>query len=466
MTPWQAFYASVKDPSWPSCDLEQDFAQLPDWIQKECVETHGYRPGEYQSQPARLQRQFPIRTKTACQLKWTWSTVFLPLATTASCHRTNHHKFNLKQFDFHNTSAKRQDRHAMMQGQWPRQGCEYCQNIEAAGGQSDRQTNLDMPGFDYPKELDQDPRAVVVTPRILEVYFDNVCNLKCVYCGPWFSSLWQSENTRSTNQVPIYALQPWTKDSDLDVNKIRLWAWMDNNAQHLSQFHMLGGEPLYQRDLDDCINFFTRKPCPDLEFHMFSNLVTTPQRLESVLAKFKELIDNKHLRTLHVTASLDCWGAAQEYVRYPIKLDQWQKNFEHLMSHHWVKITIGSTITPLTVGTLPDLIERLNTWRTQRPIGHYFNSVTDPDYMHIDIFGDLFADDFRRAIDLCPATTPEENTKRGYLEGIAAQSASGKVDQEMVAKLLTFLDEIDARRGTSWRSTFPWLVDQKNQHVL
>jgi MoaA/NifB/PqqE/SkfB family radical SAM enzyme len=29
---------------------------------------------------------------------------------------------------------------------------------------------------------------VHVTPRILEVYFDNTCNLKCLYCGPHFSS--------------------------------------------------------------------------------------------------------------------------------------------------------------------------------------------------------------------------------------------------------------------------------------
>ena len=31
--------------------------------------------------------EFPIKTKTACQYKWTWSTVFLSTGTSSSCHR-------------------------------------------------------------------------------------------------------------------------------------------------------------------------------------------------------------------------------------------------------------------------------------------------------------------------------------------------------------------------------------------
>jgi hypothetical protein len=34
------------------------------------------------------QRYFPIKTATACQLKWNWSTLFLTTGTTSSCHRT------------------------------------------------------------------------------------------------------------------------------------------------------------------------------------------------------------------------------------------------------------------------------------------------------------------------------------------------------------------------------------------
>ena len=120
-----------------------------------------------------MNKVFPIKTETACQLKWTWSTVCLTQGTTASCHRSNPHTFDHNLFDFHNTPSKLGDRSKMLAGAWPDQGCGYCRNIEEAGGQSDRQTNLDFPGILPPPELDYNLQAVNVTPRILEVYFDN-----------------------------------------------------------------------------------------------------------------------------------------------------------------------------------------------------------------------------------------------------------------------------------------------------
>lgn len=36
----EAFYNSVKDPSWPECKTIDDFKKLPDWIQRECYDVH------------------------------------------------------------------------------------------------------------------------------------------------------------------------------------------------------------------------------------------------------------------------------------------------------------------------------------------------------------------------------------------------------------------------------------------
>jgi hypothetical protein len=45
---WKKFYAGVRDISWPDCDTENDFINLPEWIQKECIEVFGYKPKELQ----------------------------------------------------------------------------------------------------------------------------------------------------------------------------------------------------------------------------------------------------------------------------------------------------------------------------------------------------------------------------------------------------------------------------------
>ncbi len=41
---WQQFYYGIKDPSWPDCDIEQEFRLLPLEIQQECCEVFGYKP--------------------------------------------------------------------------------------------------------------------------------------------------------------------------------------------------------------------------------------------------------------------------------------------------------------------------------------------------------------------------------------------------------------------------------------
>jgi hypothetical protein len=456
---WQEFYSQIRDPAWPDCDQETDFDLLPKEIQQECKDTFGYVPGQFAKASKLKNRVFPIQSATACQLKWNWSTIFLTTEQTASCHRTDHHKFDTALFDFHNTPSKIHDRQRMLQGQWPKQGCDYCRNIEQAGGQSDRMTNLDFPGIHAPPELDHDPGAVHVTPRILEVYFDNTCNLKCVYCGPNFSSLWDAENIK-------FGLQPFDKSTNIKHNKQRIFEWLQTHGHNLTNFNILGGEPLYQNELDECLNLFEQHPAPELKLQIFTNLNAKLERVQGVVERVKRLIDQDCLREFEVTASLDCWGPPQEYARFPLDLKVWQRNFEYLLAQPWINLIISSTITPLTIKTLPELLEKIQTWNQTRQVYHYQNSVNGPDYMFIDMFGDVFVKDFERALALKPEHTPEQQASKQYLAGIARQAGSSQPNIELINKLHNFLNEMDLRRNTNWRETFPWLVAEFARYQL
>ena len=139
--------------------------------------------------------EFPIKTKTACQYKWTWSTVFLSTGTSSSCHRCKGWDVSNMMDDFHNHPGKISDREKMLKGEWPGNGCEYCKKIEQAGGISERTGFINRSDL-VPPEIEKvklGPYPTKVTPRILEVYFNNLCNQKCVYCSPYFSSLIQHE---------------------------------------------------------------------------------------------------------------------------------------------------------------------------------------------------------------------------------------------------------------------------------
>lgn len=458
MSTWQEFYSAVRAPQWPDCDHEENFTQLPELIQLECINQFGYVPNSFQNKSKLVNKRFPIVSNTACQLKWTWSTIYLTTENTASCHRTNHHQFG-DDFDFHNTASKIDDRKRMLDGKWPTKGCTYCQDIETAGGQSDRITNLDFPGIHAPPELDQNPVAVHVTPRILEVYFDNTCNLKCLYCGPHFSSLWDAENVR--HGVPAFA-----KSKNIESNKQKLFEWLKLYGHTLTVFNILGGEPLYQPELEQVLALFEQHPAPELKLQMFTNLNARLPYLQKIIQRVRKLIDRGCIREFEITASLDCWGAPQEYVRYPLNLQEWERNFEYLLDQSWINLIINSTVTPLTVKTLPDLLEKINHWNHKRKVYHYQNSVNDPDHMFIDLFGGIFQQDFDRAIELKPAQTPEEIASKNYLIGIAKQSRHGGPKPKQIRQLFNFLNTMDQRRNTHWPTVFPWLVDEFKKYNL
>ena len=459
MSTWQEFYYEIKDSSWPACDSESDFMSLPKEIRDECIEVFGYAPGQFKNKSKLINKPFPIRSDTACQLKWNWSTVFLSTGETASCHRTNHHKFNTDKFDFHNTPSKIADRQNMLEGNWPEKGCDYCINIEKAGGQSDRITSLDFPGIHAPVELDNNPIATQVTPRILEIYFDNTCNLKCVYCGPHFSSLWDAENIKFGDKA-------FKKDPKLQSNKQKLFDWLKINGHNLTNFNILGGEPLYQRELEECLDLFEAHPAPELKLQIFTNLNAKLKYVQKVTERVKHLIDKGCLREFEVTASLDCWGPQQEYVRFPLNLKTWETNFEYLLGCEWINLIISSTITPLSVKTLPDLLTKIQDWNKVRTVYHYQNSVNGPGYMFIDIFGDIFSEDFDRILDLKPENTPEEISSKNYMAGIAKQSKSNEPNIVEIKKLFNFLNTMDFRRKTNWRDLFPWLVTEFRKYNL
>jgi hypothetical protein len=272
--------------------------------------------------------------------------------------------------------------------------------------------------------------------------------------------LWDAENKRhgSFSSNGLVIKDNFQKDGNLDHNKQKLFDWLAIHGHKLTNFNILGGEPLFQSEFDQCLDFFFKHPAPDLDLQIFSNLNASASKIESVVNKMRSLIDHGCIRQFTVTASLDCWGREAEFARFPLDLSVWQRNFERFLVEPWIRLVVGSTVTPLTIKTLPDLVAKINHWREQRPVHHYFNSVNYPSYLFIDMFGDIFSQDFQRALDLMPEDTDQQRNTKKYMLGISKQSANGHPKISEIRKLLAFLDEMDRRRQTDWRSIYPWLI--------
>jgi hypothetical protein len=403
-------------------------------------------------------KYFPIKTATACALKWSWTTLYLNTGVSATCHRTSKFKLTPENFsNFHNNSVVLEDRRQMLEGQWPETNCSYCRNIEQSGGVSDRMIQLELPDH-MPLELEANFTALEVSPTIVEVFFDNTCNLGCLYCNPNLSSTIANENKKfgefKKDRVHLQSVEKQFK------NLIpHFWLWFDTGFKKLKRFGVLGGEPFLLKEFDILLDKIEKNGNPDCVLYMVSNLMISKTKLEHFVNRFRHLLITKKIKRVDISCSIDCWGIEQEYVRWGLDLVQWEQNFNYLLTQKWLTININQTISALTIKTMPELLTKLNLWNKQRPVGHWFGGVSPgPSYMKAEIFGNQeFQDTFDEILCLMPTITKENKNQKSYMAGIITQIKNSTVDLAEIKSLITYLDEKDCRRGTSWKNVFPWL---------
>jgi len=410
--------------------------------------------------------KFPINTKTACQSKWTWSTIYLNQLSTASCHRVNPIPFDIEDFDnFHNIPKKIDDRKLMLEGKWPTGGCEYCKDIEDAGGFSDRMHNLDIRDL-TPPELENSitKDEVYVTPRILELFAQNTCTFSCTYCNSNLSSKIENENKKFGNfskggvEIPITNV-PTATDEYFN----RFLIWLEKNISVLKRLHLLGGETFIQHDLmNSVLKIIENNPNPNLELCVFSNM-NVPDKFWNLYTNWiKDLADKKHIKRFDLTASIDCWGDEAEYARYGLNLDKFEERFAWAASEDptWLKLNVNQTVTCLTMRTMADLIDKVSSYSKYKHIGHYFQFYTGPQmFQHPNTFAyDFWEKDFDNIFKAMPKNTEEQ------LEAIPRMTGMQKYlqtftthNREDIEKLKILLDELDRRRKTNWRNVFPYL---------
>jgi len=404
---------------------------------------------------------FPINTETACKLKWSWSTLYLYSGVSSSCHRTTFHPLNKSNFfNFHNNEHVIKDRLHMLAGEWPEKNCSYCKEIEKVGGFSDRMQHLAIPD-QVPAELENDPTSVIVSPRILEVFLNNVCNLGCLYCSPSNSSVINYEHIKfgdfDKNGITLKSI---AQDSSTELFPLLL-DWLGKNYSSLERLSILGGEPFFQKEFVVLLDFLSQQKNSNCEINIVTNLMVPHQMLKKFIAQFRTMLVAKKIKRLDITCSIDCFGPQQEYVRSGLDLEQWKKNFEYLIDQPWIKLNINQVITVLTIRTMPELLEYLNEQRKKRKIGQYFttpSAQTGPTYMHPKILGGKeFQESFAKILNLMKSESEEEKTALKYMQGIMSECQFSVQNKEEIVKLFTFLDEKDRRRNTNWRVLFPWL---------
>jgi organic radical activating enzyme len=356
----------------------------------------------------------------------------------------------------------------MQQGQWPEDGCQYCRNIEIAGGMSDRMFQNQIPDL-YPSELDQDPSLTSVFPSVLEVFFSNTCNLGCVYCTPALSSTLQQEAARFGGA--LIQRDDIKRESNHYADLVpKFWNWFAQHGSRLQRLQVLGGEPFLQPDIDQLMDHFDRQDFSHLEFNLVTNLSVPERVIRPRLDRLRDLVQQGKLKRVDIQTSIDCWGTSQSYIRYKIDLDLFENNLRYLMNQEGAfRIGLLSTVNNLSIHHMPALAAKYQEWSLKQKLYWYMHLVLPPvtsvfSPMMFDY--SVFADSMQTTRDLLPTSDDWDDAMlRNTFDGIdktLQRSCQHQIDRQR--DLVAFLERNDQRRNLNWRQEFPWLNHVVGSH--
>ena len=314
--------------------------------------------------------------KGFCLAKWTQVTLQLQTGHNHSCHHPVTHKISELEVAqnpsaLHNTNYKKNRRREMMEGLRPKE-CDYCWNIEDNSNEfSDRIYKSTEPwSMQHFDEVLKTKGEKDINPKYVEVSFSNVCNFKCSYCGPAFSSQWMDEiqqhgsyptstnfnnldYLKSTDQMPI----PHNKKNPyVDA----FWKWWPDLYKDLHTFRITGGEPLLAKDTFDVLDFINSEPNPNRKLNLSIN--TNLNAPEKIFNEFREkitkLMDEERVNEFILFTSCDAHGEQANYIRHGFNYDLFMERINILLTENpKLTIIIMSTYNALSVPSYKGLIK-------------------------------------------------------------------------------------------------------------
>lgn len=434
----------------------------------------------------RLQETFAKLSSSSaslCLAKWLQVTLHLHNGQSQSCHHVKSTPIDAKQLALHpsamhNTPIKMDARGQMLAGQRPSE-CSYCWKIEERGRLSDRITKSAEPwALPHLNEVLQSGVGPRMQPRYVEISFDSVCNLKCAYCGPSYSTAWMNEikakgpypTSKLYNNLWLaewngtLPLPPAERQAMVD----RFWDWWPELVQGLQNFRITGGEPLLSQETWKVLAWLAGNAMPQLQFAINTNLSVPEDRIANLIQAMNSCLNNVARFTIYT--SVDTVGARADYIRFGLKYDQWLKNVRLILQSAQAPITLSLmvSVNALSLSGLKDLMVMVLDLRRDFPqhrIGLDTPYLQNPQHLSVEILDPSFESYIDAAVEFMHANPGGGKTAGFWKYEIV------KVDRirELIRRpslrawhrrilrrdFYQMLTEYDRRRGTDFLTTFP-----------
>jgi len=310
-----------------------------------------------------------------CLAKWTQITLHLGTGMIHSCHHPTPHKIPLEslQEDPLNLLNTERMKHARtdMLNNVKTEECDYCWRIEDDSGNSDRYLkSLEkwaLEDFDRISDLKGHEN---VYPNYLEVSFSNVCNMKCSYCGPEFSSKWV-EDLKTHGPFVVNKdinKEQWTNGwQDLDTLTYKnrevnpyieaFWKIFPDVYPKLRVYRITGGEPLMAKETFKTLDWIIANPNPELDFAINTNLSVPDKLWDKFVEKVKIITSNDCVKKLTIFTSIEGWGKRAEYMRNGMDTELLKQRYEQICAMGNVRAVVMAAFNILSISSFKEVLE-------------------------------------------------------------------------------------------------------------
>ena len=389
---------------------------------------------------------------TICAYPWTWFSFNVDYGMWRTCPRSSYKFFQSKNEakDFFNTDQNRSIRRSLYNG-IKHDNCVDCWTAEDKGGMS------------YRKVLKKDfavenaHEEIVKAPKVIELKFSNLCNLKCVFCLSVCSSLWEHETG-----LPDLI----TDNQKLDRNKMSkiFLEWLTENFKHIDSIMFLGGEPALQPEFYQIVDLFLNNT-PDWVGQKELTFSTNTFYPEAYRKKFEgaiqSVLDAGH--TVFPRLSLDGVGEKQSYQRTGLKWDKFEYNLLSFLQKFnksttgIKKIRANIALNILNLVYCDEIVQYLDSIGYGDIEPHY-NYIVKPEMFYMRHWGNLLNDAVEQ---IQQQDFLKHSQYKDHIIKMASSFTNLEPNLEHIKKTREWIDTYDNKTGFVFDSIF-----EKNRYMF
>lgn len=362
----------------------------------------------------------------------------------------------------------------MLKGNKPT-ACQLCWDEEATGLTSRRQhinrhydlTSLTDTAADGTLDTQVHPL------KYMDLRFGNLCNQACRSCSATDSSLWYEDAVKLGNDKfkfygsKTYAIvakgKTWELDSDdfLWYQRPDFERYLRQHLNTLDRLYFTGGEPTVNKEhfrVLDLLIAEQRASSVSLDYN--TNLMAVPDALIDRWSKF---------RRVSIGASLDAFGVAANYVRWPSTWDAVSQNLIKLDKASNVNLGLGisSTISILNVLSFLDLTAWLLDAKLSRALPlPSFHMLQGPQVLNVQILPEdlkTFVANEYHAFFLRYQNHPLGSRLKAHLTPILVFMNAVPGNKDVMFQFFKHMGVLDVIRHQRLLDVCPWLSKAHSQ---